>query len=113
MIKVGDVVTLRKFSRRYYGGPATVMEIGHKRFRVAREGDVGDGKREVWVHPGECEESWASGNVTSHQYAVSALYCPDGRRYEWTAADARGTELLARMLRGIAREVGGEWVDVK
>lgn len=46
----------------------------------------------------------------THQ--VSATYCPDGRKYEWRT-DARGAELLARVLQKLEKKQGGEWVDVR
>jgi hypothetical protein len=45
-------------------------------------------------------------------HVVSALYCPDGRRYEWRT-DQRGAELLRRVMAEQEREFGGEWVDVR
>jgi hypothetical protein len=64
------------------------------------------------------EQLLASGRETPVTHppsttTVSALYCPDGRRYEWIAANERGAELLVRLLTDKAREPGGEWVDVE
>lgn len=42
---------------------------------------------------------------------VSALYCPDGQTYYWRT-DARGAELLRRVMVEQEKEFGGEWVDV-
>jgi hypothetical protein len=44
-------------------------------------------------------------------HVVSALYCPDGQRYEWRT-DERGAELLRRAMAEQERKFGGEWVDV-
>jgi hypothetical protein len=43
---------------------------------------------------------------------ISALYCPDGQRYEWRT-DERGAELLRRVMAEQERKFGGEWVDVR
>jgi hypothetical protein len=45
-------------------------------------------------------------------YTVSALYCPDGQTYRWRT-DARGAELLRRIMTEQEREFGGKWVDVR
>ena len=45
-------------------------------------------------------------------HIVSALYCPEGKRYEWHT-DGRGATQLCAILQCMVRKPGGEWVDVK
>lgn len=52
-ISVGDRVLLKSSPARYFGGVAIVLEIDLTRrlsILVRREGDIGQGRREIWVY---------------------------------------------------------------